>query len=58
MNGDRNSINRRRGRNVAELRTGTRGSNVPEALRWRAALAVTLIVLCGLIGLLIGVCAS
>lgn len=56
MNGDRNGINQQRCRNVAELRTGTRSSNVPEALRWRAALAVTLIVLCGLIGLVIGVC--
>ena len=43
---------------MAELRTGTRSSHVPEALRWRLALAVTLIVLCGLIGLVIGVCAS
>lgn len=58
MNGDRNGVNRQRRRNVAELRTGTRGSNDPDASRWRAALAVTLIVLCGLIGLVIGVCAS
>lgn len=58
MNGDRNGVNRRRGRNVAELPTVVRGSNDPDAPRWRAALAVTLIVLCGLIGLVIGVCAS
>ena len=58
MNGDRNGVNRQRGRNVAELPTVARGSNDPDAPRWRVVLAVTLTVLCGLIGLVIGVCAS
>lgn len=43
---------------MAELPTVVRGSNDPDAPQWRAALAVTLIVLCGLIGLFIGICAS
>ena len=42
--------------NAANFRDEAPDSSVPEALRWRAALAVTLIVLCGLIGLVIGVC--
>ena len=42
--------------NAADSRDTAPGSSVPEALRWRAALAVTLIVLCSLIGLVIAVC--
>ena len=42
--------------NAANFRDEAPDSNVPEAPQWRLALAVTLIVLCGLIGLVIGVC--
>lgn len=55
MNGDRNGVNQERDRNVAELRTETRGSNDPDGLLWRVVLAVTLVVLCCLIGLIMGV---
>lgn len=58
MNGDKNGVNRQQGRNVAELLAVARSSNDPEAPRWRVVLAVTLVVLCCLIGLFIGVCAS
>lgn len=42
--------------NAADSRDTAPGSSIPEAPQWRLALAVTLIVLCSLIGLVIGVC--
>ena len=42
--------------NAVDSRDAAPGSSVPEAPRWRGVLAVTLIMLCGLIGLVIGVC--
>ena len=56
MDRDRNGESMNKEFNAANFRDTAPGSSVPEAPQWRLALAVTLIVLCSLIGLVIGVC--
>lgn len=56
MDRDRNGESMNKEVNAANFRDTAPGSSVPEAPQWRLALAVTLIVLCSLIGLVIGVC--